>query len=67
LNIIVPITLALFGIYSIFLSQSKKKYQKFVESGGEKFASRASRHLKIAGIAGLISSALWLLLILIRL
>jgi len=65
LRLIYPISSMLFAIFFIFLSKNKKKYQKLVASGGEKFAAQTIKYLNIGGFFLLIFSSIWLLLLLI--
>ena len=62
LNIIFPISFILIAAFLLFLSKSKKNYQKLVESNGEKFAGRVNKGLKVCGYLLLICSIVWLLL-----
>ena len=62
LNIIFPISFILFATFFLFLSKSKKNYQKLVESSGEKFAGQVNKGLKVCGYLLLICSIVWLLL-----
>jgi uncharacterized membrane protein len=62
LNIFFPISFILIAIFSLFLSKSKKNYQKLVESNGEKFAGQVNKGLKVCGYLLLICSIVWLLL-----
>lgn len=61
-NIYFPISFILFATFFLFLSKSKKNYQKLVESNGEKFAGRINKGLKVCGYLLLICSIVWLLL-----
>ena len=62
LNIFLPISFILIGTFSLFLSKSKKNYQKLVESNGEKFAGQVNKGLKVCGYLLLICSIVWFLL-----
>ena len=46
-DIILPISLALFAIFFLILSNSKKNYQKLVGNNGETFAKKVNKGLKI--------------------
>jgi hypothetical protein len=61
LNIIFPISFILFAAFLLFLSKSKKNYQKLVESNSEKFAGRVNKGLKVCGYLLLTCSIVWLL------
>jgi isoprenylcysteine carboxyl methyltransferase (ICMT) family protein YpbQ len=60
-NIFFPISFILFATFFLFLSKSKKNYQKIVESNGEEFAVRVNKGLKVCGYLLLICSIVWLL------
>ena len=62
LNIFFIISLILFASFFLFLSKSKKNYQKLVKSSGEKFADQVNKGLKVCGYLLLICSIVWLLL-----
>jgi hypothetical protein len=60
LDIIFPVSLALFATFFLILSNSKKNYQKLVKNNDEKFADNVNRVLKICGYLLLVSSLIWL-------
>lgn len=61
LNIFLPISFFLFAIFFLFLSKSKKNYQKLVASSGETFAGKVNKGLNVCGYLLLICSIAWLL------
>ena len=60
LDFIFPVSFALFAIFFLILSNSKKNYQKLVENNGEKFANKVNKGLKICGYLLLVCSLFWL-------
>lgn len=56
LDIFFSISFFIFGIFCLFLSKSKKNYQKLVEGNGEKFASRVNKGIKLGAYLLLIAS-----------
>jgi hypothetical protein len=52
---------ALFGVYFLILSNSKKNHQRFVENNDEKYADRNTKVLKIGGFLLLVFSLLLIL------
>ncbi len=62
LDYITPISFALFAIFFLIISNSKKNYQKLVENNDEKFANKVNKGLKIGGYLLLVCSLLWLIL-----
>jgi isoprenylcysteine carboxyl methyltransferase (ICMT) family protein YpbQ len=61
LNIFFPVSFIIFATFFLFLSKSKKNYQKLVESNGEEFAVRVNKVLKVCGYLLLSCSIVWLL------
>jgi isoprenylcysteine carboxyl methyltransferase (ICMT) family protein YpbQ len=47
---------ALFGVYFLIFSTSKKNYQRLVENNDKKYADRNTKVLKIAGFLLLVFS-----------
>ena len=60
LDFILPSSFALFAIFFLILSNSKKNYQKLVENNDEKFANKVNKGLKICGYLLLVCSLSWL-------
>jgi hypothetical protein len=60
LDFIFPISFALFAIFFLILSNSKKNYQKMVENNDENFANKVNKGLKICGYLLLVCSLFWL-------
>ena len=60
LDFIFPVSFALFAVFFLILSNSKKNYQKLVENNGEKFANKVNIGLKICGYLLLVCSLIWL-------
>lgn len=60
-DFVFPISFALFSIFFLILSNSKKNYQKLVENNGEKFANQVNKTLKIGGVLLFGCSLLWLI------
>jgi hypothetical protein len=52
---------ALFGVYFLILSNSKKHYQSLVENSDEKYADKNIKILKIGGFILLVISLLLML------
>jgi hypothetical protein len=65
LDFILPVSLAFFAIFFLFLSINKKNYQKLVENNDEKFADKINNGLKICGYLLLICSLVWIVAIFI--
>jgi hypothetical protein len=61
MTIIISGLFALFGVYFLILSNSKKNYQKLVENNDEKYAARNNKVLKIGGFILLVFSLLLML------
>jgi len=57
---IFPILFIMFAVFSLFLSMSKKNYQKLIKNNGEKFANQIIRYLKICGYLLLICAVVWI-------
>jgi hypothetical protein len=62
LNTFFPISFMLFAVFFLFLSKSKKNYEKLVENNSEKFAGRVNKGLNVSGWLLLSCSIGWLLL-----
>ena len=60
LDLVFPALFAVFSIFFILLSKSKKNYQKLAENNGEEFANKVNRGLRIGGYSLLICSLLYL-------
>jgi hypothetical protein len=52
---------ALFGVYFLILSNSKKNYQELVKNSDEEYADRNIKNLKIGGFILLVISLLLML------
>jgi hypothetical protein len=61
MNIIFSGLFALFGVYFLILSNSKKNYQRLVENNDKKYADRNIKNLKIGGFILLVISLLLML------
>ena len=56
---IFPILFAIFAIFFLLLSSSKKNYQRLVENNDEKFAKKVNKALKVCASLLLACSFLW--------
>jgi isoprenylcysteine carboxyl methyltransferase (ICMT) family protein YpbQ len=63
LGLIGPTLSILFAILSILLSKSKKNYQRLIENGGEIFAAKVTKCLRVGGILYLAFSIVWFFVI----
>ena len=61
MNVIFSSLFALFGVYFLILSISKKNYQRLVKNNDEKYADRNIKNLKIGGFILLVISLLLML------
>jgi len=52
-----------FSICGILLSRSEKNFKNLVENNGEKFAVQITKFLKFGGVALLVISVIWLILL----
>jgi len=63
IDLIAPISFIIFSIIFILFSKSEKNYKNLIKNHGEKFAVQVTKYLKFSGIALLIISVIWLILL----
>jgi isoprenylcysteine carboxyl methyltransferase (ICMT) family protein YpbQ len=56
--IVLPVLLMIFGLLTILLSKSKSNYQKLAKNGGEEFARKTNKKMKVGGLLLFIFAAL---------
>lgn len=63
LDFIFPALFAVFAVFFLILSKSKKNYQKLVENNGEDFANKVNKGLKIGAYILLICSLFYIAIV----
>jgi hypothetical protein len=63
IDFIFPVSFAVFAIFFLILSSSKKNYQKMVDNNDEEFAKKVNKALKICGYLLLVLSIFWMVFI----